>query len=294
MRGQVTDNLLIGSRLVGEHFDAYMADLEGTVQLLTEAVKDRIVGYPYDGWEDDLFVPFYDIESRRNVYPLNHPPCQMDWNTTLNINAENAEEHLQERAHWSKIFPDVATASALYFMQGVCDPSEKNASVSTYYPNCTEANNDFRTGGVVQPTPTSRGLYEKSGDITVFLKSLYESQYDALAIGVYFHNSGAGSVVKFPSFHWNMDNAPPYVSIGCDWMRSTNPRTGAPFATENDIARCHPNGTLVLSREYNPMERPWCRDFALNPDAIVWYGPFLSLDSGIAQMMVGRSVFDRR
>jgi len=294
MRDQVEESLYTSSRLVSEQFDAFMVDLEGTVQLIVEAVQDRVVGYPYDGWEEDLFVPFHDMDSQTNMYPLAQPPPPMDWNITPNLNAENAVEHGQERAPWLAVFPLVSTASGAYFMQGACNQSETDASAPSFYPNCTEANNDFETGGVVQPTKTNKGLYQRSGDLVVFLKALWESQKDALVVGVYFHNSGAGSQVTFPGFTWSGPNKPPYMSAGCDWMKNINPYTGDRFATDEEIARCHPKGTLVPQREYNPMERPWCQMFALNPSKVWWYGPYQVYDHGILIMTVGRAIFDRR
>jgi len=296
MRGQVTDNLLLSSQLVAEKLNAYMMDFEGTAQLMAEAIQDRIVGYPYEGWEDDRYVPFFDMDANdTRVYPLKMAPPRLDWDIDVNLNADVAVEHLQEREKWFKMFPQISTASAMYFMQGSCDPSQQDASgekPQVYYPNCTSANNDVTTGGVVQPTATNKGLYEKAGDISVFLKALFEAQYEAMVLGVYFVNSGAGSNLLYPG-HYLDGSAPPYKSIGCDWMNSTNPYTGKPLASDEEIARCHPAGTLVPLREYNVLERAWCRDFALNPGKVRWYGPFRANDSGLPIMTIGRSVFDR-
>jgi len=314
------------SRLVGEQFEAYTVDMEGTIQLMVEAVRDRIVGYPYEGWDNDAYVPFFeDVEQRqeeegvittetnntntsdgqrrrRRVYPLRHPPPPMEWNIIPNLNPRNAREHLQEREPWLSLFPAVSTATAGYLMQGACDPSvvdsDDPVNRGRYYPNCTDANNDIGTGGVVQPTPTNMGLYERSGELTVFLKALWESQRDALSLGVYFVNSGAGSQVVFPGYVWPSGDPavqfPPYMSHGCDWMRKINPYTGVPFGTDEYIARCHPAGTMVPQREFNAMERPWCAKFASEPEIVGYYGPYRALDHGIALMTVGKAVFDRR
>lgn len=292
MRRQVTENLVTASRLVGEQFEAYMVDLEGTVQIIVEAVQDRIVGYPYSGWEDDKYVPFFDAESQRRVYPLEQMPPPMEWNLTPNVNVSEAREHYP--GQWLGTFPSITTSTSAYFMQGACDPSEKDPTARTYYPNCTEANNDFRTGGIINPTTTNKWLHQKSGDISVFLKALWETQYDALTAGVYFMNSGAGSHVVFPGHYWPGVGQPPYTSLGCSWMKNTNPHTGAPFATDEEITRCHTNGTLVPMREYNAMERPWCQSFVNDPDTVGWYGPYRSLDHGAVILTVGKAIFDRR
>lgn len=292
MRGQVTDTLLLSSQLVADKFDAYMRDVEGTVQLLVEAVQDRIVGYPYEGWVEDSMVPFVDEFTGTRQYPWQQAPAPMEWQIDININQSNAAEHAQERAPWLLSFPGVTSASASYFQQGACDPSVIDPSSRLYFPNCTDANNDVQTGGVVQPTNTNYGLYLKSGDLSVFMKALWESQYDALVMGIFFHNSGAGSKIMYPGNHRD-GSAPPYVSMGCDWMQEINNYTGEPFGTSEEIARCHPAGTLVPQREFNAMEKPWAREMALNPHRVVWYGPFLLDGSGTPTMIVGKSIFDQ-
>jgi hypothetical protein len=41
VRAQVNRTLAVASSMVAETFDAYMMDIEGTVQILVEAVQDR-------------------------------------------------------------------------------------------------------------------------------------------------------------------------------------------------------------------------------------------------------------
>jgi len=290
MRDQVIRNLLNSSRFLAEQYTVHMQNLEGVIQIMTEITQDRIVGYPDSGWEDDRNVPFLDMDTNTNKYPLKVPPVPLDWNVTGNIRPENAFEHMQERSEWRGELPIASTPS--YFMQGICDPSVTDPDNPSYYENCTEANNNVTTGGVVAPSPTSQGLYEKSGDLGVLLKPLYESHEEILRIGLHFSNSGAGAGLTYPGYV--RDKTPPYESIGCDWMREINPYTGEAYANETEIERCHPAGTLVPHREYNPMERAWCRDFALRPKEVVFYGPFQANGNGIALVSIGRGLFDRQ
>ena len=51
-----------------------------------------------EGWKEDLFVPFEDMESGLNVYPLDADPLPLEWNLTGNINANNYQEHLPYRS----------------------------------------------------------------------------------------------------------------------------------------------------------------------------------------------------
>ena len=295
MRGQVTRTLFVSSKLVADKFNAYMVDLEGTVQLMVEGVQDRIVGYPQPGWEQDAYVPFFDMlsDARSRKYPLNMPPPPLDWNISNFAQKSTAQEHIQERyINVSSGYLQRATfASASYFFQGACDPDETDPSSHLYYPGCSDANNDVTTGGTVQPTAENYYLWQKAGDLQVFMKPLYEAQMDALYVTVGFFNDGAGSLLFFPGHHI-FGASQPYESQGCDWMRQTNPHTGKPFASEDSIARCHPAGTLVTQREYNPMEQEWCQLFALS-DRLQWYGPFYSKSIDEPALMVGKGVFDR-
>lgn len=291
MTQQVTTNLLKSSKLIADEFTARMCDMEGTVQIIAEALQDRIVGYPDAGWRDDRNVPFFDMDSQRNVYPYNATPPPMDWDIERNVNEANAFEHAQEREAWVPYAP-VSSASGSWFIQGACDPAVDSTTSLSYYPNCTAANNDFATGGVVQPTAEAEFLHEKAGDLTLFLKPLFESQSNAILLGIYFLNDGAGATLLYPGLVRD-GSSEPYVSIGCDWLREINPNTGRPFANEAAIARCHPAGSLVPQREYNPMERDFCRHYARQPDRIMWHGPFRANGNGVPIMTIGRSVFDR-
>lgn len=213
LRNQVVRRLVRNSLYASETFTAYMHNLDEAVQLMTEIVQDRIVGYPEPGWEDDTYVPFLDKETGRNKYPLKSPFLRMDWDIERNINMSNIIENLQERGPGLTNFAFFLSSRPSYFMQGVCDPSEIDASAPTFFENCTSANNDYVTGGVIAPTPTSKGLYEKAADIGILLKPLFEAAPDVSSVGVYFYNSGAGSMVQYPGnvagVAWNA-----YISEG--------------------------------------------------------------------------------
>jgi len=60
-----------------------MNDMEGSVQLMAEGLQDRIVGYPEPGWEEDFFVPFFDMETKPNKYPRRLPPPPIDWSFNI-------------------------------------------------------------------------------------------------------------------------------------------------------------------------------------------------------------------
>ena len=63
-------------------------------------------------------------------------------------------------------------------------------------------------------------------------------------------------------------------------MRQANPNTGLPYATDDEISRCHPEGAQVPGREYNPLERKWCRDQALKPYSTTCVGPYVDAFCG--------------
>lgn len=187
---QVMTRLYKNSRYVAKLFRIFTQNKETLVYLINEVVMDRIVGYPEPGWENDTYVPFKDMDTGRNIYPLKSKPLPLDWDIDLNINDANKAEQLQERSELVDLFSVLSTSSASYFMQGACDPNEWNNDSPGYYENCSEANNDVTTGGIINPTNTSYGLYTKSADLGVLLKPLYESYPEILQIAIYYHNSG--------------------------------------------------------------------------------------------------------
>ena len=131
----------------------------------------------------------------------------------------------------------IDTSTAMYRFQGNCDPSKSSPSERGYYPNCTDANNDVSTGGVVRPVQSNKHIAQKAADISFILKPIWEAHPEILVLNVGFHNSGAGSALIFPSFQ--ADGTASYVSDGCEWMRKTNPLTGKSYATEEEIVAAH-------------------------------------------------------
>jgi hypothetical protein len=298
---QVITKFVRSSSHVAEHISSYIDSVDRALQLMAEVTRDRIVGYPEPGWEDDLFVPFFDTETQRNMYPLKSPPPPLDWNITPNVNDENMKEHIPNvepktvYEHFYDGFESpsgatasgISTANGVYLFQGSCDPNEHDPVARGYLANCTDEHNNMETGGILQPTNTSKWLQQKAGDLSVLIKPLYEAQPDVMLAGIYFVNSGAGSTLWYPG---HKIKAGAYTSEGCDWMRQTNPYTNAPFATDEEIARCHPEGEVVPIREYNPLERPWFRDCIENDGDFRWHGPFRAFDSGVPLVSVSSSL----
>ena len=290
LQQQVVASFVSSSLHVAERLAAHMSSTEGALQLIVEATRDRLQGYPNAGWQDDAYVPFYDTDSETNQYPLRMPPAPLDWNITWNFGLHDAHEHIRLPVDPNDSGIIITTASGVYHMQGACDPDQTDQAGLGYYPNCTAAHNDIRTGGVVQPTTTNWGLHRVTGDLGAVTKAIFEVQRELFLVGIYFVNAGAGSALWYPGHV-----SPParYRSQGCDWMNETNPYTKQPYATPEERARCHPNGTEVSEREYNALERPWFRRAVLTPDDVYWHGPFNALDTGIRMNMCVRSIFDR-
>ena len=217
-REQVSRRLVRNNRYVAETMAEYFKNMHRSIQLTTEFVQDRIVGYPDAGWEEDLHVPFRDRVSGKNKYPLNSTRLPLDWEFIPNVNSENVKEHFPDREHMLESNPGIMASHPCYFTPGVCDPRETDPSSFKYYQNCSVENNALTSGGGWNPNPTNRGLYEKAADIGVFLKPIFEAQVDIEVASVVFVNSGASSLVQYPSTIVGGLSAP-YVSEGCDWMR---------------------------------------------------------------------------
>eukprot|EP00957_Ditylum_brightwellii_P204255 15338359-Ditylum_brightwellii.AAC.1 len=169
-----------------------------------------------------------------------------------------------------------------------------DADHKKYHANCTIDSNNVEKGGAVAPSPTTASIYAKSKDLSPFLKALYETEPNAVTLAVMFSNSGAGASVVFP--HVVMDATISYESIGCEWMRNENPyKPGKPIGTDEEILRCHRKGETVSNREYNPLERGWCMEQALNPDKVHYVGPYLDAwKDHFWLMALGQAVYDRK
>lgn len=167
---QVVDRLTNSTLFIAKAVNTYMEGIEGSAQLVSEFVRDRIVGYPHDGWEEDLHVPFLDMDTNTNKYPLKSAPLPLAMGNETD-----------------------SSSLGSYFCQ-----QEAEVQVNQ---------------------TTNRGLYEKSADLAVLLKPLYEATPEAAFFAMYFHNRGSGSIVSFPGLTHSNNNLERYVSVGCDWMR---------------------------------------------------------------------------
>mmetsp|Transcript_3599 Transcript_3599/g.7179 ORF Transcript_3599/g.7179 Transcript_3599/m.7179 type:complete len:1732 (-) Transcript_3599:138-5333(-) len=259
-----------------------------SVEILYQATLDRFAGYPS---ETDEKLPFRN-ENGQGVYPLVGPLPLLDSSIERQVTEENFREHVQTRKDWYGGTP-VSTATAMFHIQGNCNISETDPLSPTYHSPCTEANNDIRTGGIVNPSNKTELIHRKGADLVPLLKALYEYNQDVRDLGIYFGNDGSGAVINYPAFSLQGSNS--YVSIGCDWLNERNPYDPSrTIGTPDMIQKCVTNGTLAFSRTYNPLERKWFRDLALNPEKVVMEGP--SLDaflSGAWLLNLGRAVYDR-
>eukprot|EP00538_Stauroneis_constricta_P000512 CAMPEP_0119566856 /NCGR_PEP_ID=MMETSP1352-20130426/34263_1 /TAXON_ID=265584 /ORGANISM="Stauroneis constricta, Strain CCMP1120" /LENGTH=994 /DNA_ID=CAMNT_0007616033 /DNA_START=222 /DNA_END=3202 /DNA_ORIENTATION=+ len=282
------------------------------VELQYQTILDRFEGYDAseagsgadsqnEGTTTDVYVPFMDMTTNTNRYPIDGPALNLDWDfssdSTILVSAENAEEHLQQR-HWL-YGPLVSTSSAAFVIQGACDPSETDPTSVVYLPNCTAANNDIETGGKIAPTTHAKHLHRKGKDLVPLMKALYEYNQDIREIGVYFANEGAGATINFPQYPLNANVK--YKSISCDWLDQPNPydptRTIGKGSGGYDLSKyCHEAGTeLSVRNDYNPIERAWYRNIALDPENIIVDGPYLDAwTPNFWLLSLGRAVYDRR
>lgn len=288
---QVIRTVQLSSASVADTVSRRSNGLSGTVSLLRQVTHDRIVG---ENWATDENVPFVDIiDSATPKYPLAPVPLPPDWNITVNVNEENYQEHVQEeRKTWYGDPYVISTKHATFRFQGQCDPSAVEGDWS-YYPNCTDANNDVATAGVVHPVAPQDSLHEKVGFLQYILKPLYEAQVTIKLLGVYFVNEGAGASVVYPARRINSTGS--YISGGCQWMlNNTNKLTNRPLGTPEMVQKCHAKGKRVNSRNYNPMERLWCQNQAIaGGDAPVVFGPYLDAFEDVWLVSFGQAVFDR-
>lgn len=290
---QLIDNLQTSGLLMARIFSQRFTNLRTSSTLLVEVVRDRIVGYPNE-FADDRYVPFIDTETGTRQYPLKANLLPRDWQIIPNVNLDNLLEHVQQERveFFSPVVNFMSTASAQFSFAGNCNPEHTTPNMPGYFPLCTDDYNNATLGGMINPTPTLAALEQKAADIGVFMKPIWESEPSAMQAGVYFHNSGAGAYLGYPSFH--ASSAQFYNSSGCEWMRELNNYTNKPFGTEEEIARCNPSGSQVPMRLYNPMERKFCADQALHPGKSRIFGPYLSPLLGQWRISIGKAVYDRK
>jgi hypothetical protein len=211
MRREVINSISNSTQRGVDTFTHELDHLRGTVSIVVELIRDRIVGYPHEGWQNDSQIPFTNLQGN-NVYPLKSKLLPRDWMVQPNVNVANHEEHVLElfdllqkqhmAVHGHEFFPHhgtpaLSTESSTFVFQGNCDPSltDQDRDHAAYYPNCTDANNDGTTGGVVRPTSTSAGLEAKAADIGAILKPIWESSGDIMLVSVHFVNQGAGVAI---------------------------------------------------------------------------------------------------
>jgi hypothetical protein len=218
--------------------------VEESLEILVESVRDRIAGYPtVEGWETGKYVPFEaDTEgpdgkqTKQRMYPLNQPPVPLDWQITRDIDVDGIDSPFLESK--LKEYPTAVSSikTAHYRIPGIFynEVSAPQMNVTTEF-----LKND--------------GIYQSTGDLSVILKSMYESTPEYLTIEINFFNGGDGTTLQYPATATDDKRfSDTYVTEGCEWMTlEKNPYTGKPYASE---AKCPPPGTEVPSRLRNPME----------------------------------------
>ena len=72
-------------------------------------------------------------------------------------------------------------------------------------------------------------------------------------------------------------------------LNSINETLG-PIGTKEEIARCHPEDTVVPMREYNPLTQAWCQDQALDSNRAY---PNAWVAETFCLLLSNRVVYDR-
>ena len=270
------------ARYTADIIDAKLTSLHGLSLLLQQVTNDRFRGYPHaPGYANDTLTPF-SYPNTTSRYPIQPGFIPFDGQLPpTTIDASNAVEHLRQVRVKTYRTPEslrINTDTASLFVAGLCGRS------GVCHNSTTKAN--------ATDTPTFASIHERASDYaTPLLKSLYEYHGDAQFVGIYFANDGAGAPVTFPGFY--LPDESTYTSIGCDWMNAPNPYDpDRPIATPQQIARCHTADTVVSTRNYNPLERAWCREQALHPFGLQAVGPYQDAFFNEMIMTFGQAMYD--
>ena len=272
LQEQVVRTIQSSSALLADTVAKNLDNLLTSVSILATVTQDR------------MDEPFYDTPNTttttrgKQQYPLMDIEAPLDWELQANVDDTNFEEHIQlQRYSWYPFDMNLSTAHAkfrsqVYGYTGVIDHT--NSSVIE-----------------------TQALRRKVSSLQYVLKPLYETHGSVKLAGVYLKNQGYGASLLFPSyanFHVGKKPTGSYKSIGCDWMRNINTKTNQRFAEEEEIARCHPEGDRVPTHEYNPLERGWCRDQALQQGRHHFEGPYRdAFQNDLWLLTFGKAVFDR-
>ena len=294
------------NRLVRKNFDEtiskamqlngkYLADafnsafvMNDKVDLVHDVIQDRFEGYPNPS--DDK-VPFFDMETNTNIYPIIGEPMPIRWDVQSNTNEDNYEEFVDSRWKYFKNI-SVDTTNAGFSFQGSCDPSETNSSGLSYGPNCTDANNNIQTGGVVAPSEETEMYHRKGSDLVPILRALFETREQVREIHISFLNNGAGATIIYP--HYARNHQLDYISEGCEWLLSQNPnKNWTAIGNETMLQNCHKKNETVSNFQYNAMERNWCRKQALSPN-LVHIETVVDTQTNEYLIQIGKSIYDRR
>jgi hypothetical protein len=290
LEDRTVKKMVLLSKVLAESVTSSLDHIYGFPAILVEVTRERFVGYPdHPGYEVDALVPFPDMISRKNKYPITADSLlPLDWES--HPSSGHFQQDLFDRTDWSGYEGNI-TGSAVIRFQGACSPLATSPLSVGYLPNCTAANNNISSGGIMFPTVTFQSIHKKASDYaTPVLKPLFEAAITASRIGLFFANSGAGAVVTYPAVAVNNSNA--YISQGCEWLLDSHPLVpNWTIGTQQMVDRCHRVGESKGSGMYNPLERPWCSQQALNPFKAHVFGPYKDVfSSGRFVLTFGKAV----
>jgi hypothetical protein len=295
VRVEFDDNINFAMQLNGRYLaDAFSSAfvMNDKVDLVHDVIQDRFEGYPNPSDDE---VPFFDMETETNIYPIIGEPMPIRWDVQNNTNEDNYEEFVDSRWKYFKNI-SVDTTNAGFSFQGSCDPSETNSSGRSYGSNCTFANNNITTGGVVAPSEETEMYHRKGSDLVPILRALFETREQIREIHISFLNNGAGATITYPQYA--LSHQLNYISDGCEWLLSQNPllsrnpNKDGKIGNEKMLQNCHKKNETVSNFQYNAMERKWCRDQALSPN-LIHIQTVVDAQTNEYLIQIGKSVYDR-
>jgi hypothetical protein len=106
------------------------------------------------------------------------------------------------------------------------------------------------------------------------------------------------SVVSASTSTWSGSGSPsgPGAGSGSSASSSSSSSASSPSSSllNSLLPNCHPAGTVVSYRHYNPLERPYCRDQARHPGQVRMFGPHLDTKLNLWRLTFGQAIFDTR
>lgn len=265
----------------------WMYSIEGSVELMNQVIRDRIVGYTSSpsptanasssGWDwmDDRYVPFVDQSTsttgkqKQNQYPLAMKPLPM-----MEYKQETEVLRDMRKQYFSKDSPTTTTVPApqsAFFVSSAVKDVYEEAMAAPHVDGNETSTTKSTTLSILH------GIHQRSGDLAVLLQPIVEASPAVQRAFLDFVTHGVGStltVYSSSTIQEELKEQPPkeekienrFSAGTCQWLQKTvNRQTQRPYMVKNkdeddDGLLCFFANETSSPYDYSPpMDEPYFR-----------------------------------